>query len=209
MLQTSEKLQSLDFLDWWMRPTLHELIFNHLHHLRCDPSVLSLFLALPALEILDLNCLLFEGSCTPLPAFIRRSSPRLKSLILPHIPSDQDSRAVIDALDMLPNLQKLKLRCSYGDPTNAVINHLKVKTVDSAPLPNSQHLSFLYVNGANEIRLSCIELIESRVSLDYDFPRLKSVQWTNLGFGGLFMETPELYPRVVALEKQGLQVKWD
>ncbi|KAJ7585710.1 hypothetical protein C8J56DRAFT_892398 [Mycena floridula] len=140
MLQTSEKLQRLEFFDWWECPPYHELRFNHLRHLRCYLCALNLFLALPALEILHLEFLLSEGSCTPLPAFIRRSSPPLKFLTLSFIQDWQDSKAVIDALDMLPGLQKLQFNLLNVfidlEPTMAVLNHLKIKTFDSAPLPN-------------------------------------------------------------------------
>ncbi|KAJ7585704.1 hypothetical protein C8J56DRAFT_948710 [Mycena floridula] len=207
ILQTSEKLQRLKFSNSWQRPQ-HELRFNHLRELHCHLSALDLFLALPALEILHANHHRGETDFTALSAFISRSSPPLQSLSLPYIPTDEDSRVVINALDMLPGLQKFSLCRVFGNPVMAVINHLRVKTFDSAtPLPNLQHLDLQCIE-AGLIQSACIELIESRFSLDYHVPHLKSVHWLHGFKNKQLEEKQELYNRLVTLEKRRLQVKW-
>ncbi|KAJ7596290.1 hypothetical protein C8J56DRAFT_917029 [Mycena floridula] len=206
ILQTSQRLQQLKLFHDTYPPLQPELRFSHLHCLCCCITALDVFLELPALEVLSLQDSDPFFPVTALPRFINRSSHSLRALILPRIWADEVSRIFIDVLDVLPGLQKLSVNVMDGDPTISLLKHLKVdpSRLSRVALPNLKELYFdNVVHGEMPVVLAGLGTIESRFSPDYDFPRLKSVEW----FRPLKV-SPRIRRRLIAMEKEGLKLKW-
>ncbi|KAJ7579890.1 hypothetical protein C8J56DRAFT_963773, partial [Mycena floridula] len=192
-----------------------ELQFDHLRILRCSLSMLDMFLTLPALKDLDLT---WGQGFESFPAFLHRTAPKLRSLTLPSLVSDERfSRSVIDGLDMLPSHTILSMHHYPGtlrrqtlvgriqsfwqekEKSHAIIDHLRVDPdhLDQAPVPNLQHLRFWgnFIPGF-------LDMVESRFSTEYAFPRLKSLEWSIRA-----AEDPKVTKRINILREQGLKVK--
>ncbi|KAJ7596459.1 hypothetical protein C8J56DRAFT_1158554 [Mycena floridula] len=106
-LQRSQQLQHLGIFETYdsLRPRRPELKFDHIRVLECSPSHLADFLEVPALEELRLgdstNLILVQSFIRPL------SSPLIA--FTPACNADDDADAIIDLLNMLSELQTLKL----------------------------------------------------------------------------------------------------
>ncbi|KAJ7598971.1 hypothetical protein C8J56DRAFT_881516 [Mycena floridula] len=197
ILQKSEKLEQLTLFTT-DNSVQHELKFKHLRVLCSTIAPLDLFLELPSLEVLDVKWP--GGKFSPLRTFINRSSPSLKSLSLPMIFSEPDLRLVIDVLDMLPGLQKFSFYFN-----KAIVKHLLVdpNRSEGVALPNLRHLC-LHSVPTGRMKLSCVELIESRFSADHNFARLESAEWNDSGES--LDKAPKTHGRLVAMQRRGLQL---
>ncbi|KAJ7585703.1 hypothetical protein C8J56DRAFT_1087792 [Mycena floridula] len=209
LLQTSENLRRLNLRSSFSCPVQHErLKFNQLRVLsNCFPATLDVFLELSALEALYFQ--IHAGIIVTLPASIKRLSfHSLKSLSLPYIRSDKDVRIIIDVLNMLARLQTVALAYTPRKLAIILFNHLTVDSsqLEATPLPNLQHLC-MNINNLKSIGdlPSFIELVESRFSVDYEFPRLKSVECPKLMPGALKV-APKLHSRLSRLERRGLMM---
>ncbi|KAJ7579703.1 hypothetical protein C8J56DRAFT_963411 [Mycena floridula] len=156
ILQSSQQLEEIHFQGRWFNNMPPELNFDHLRCLTCAASGLDLFLNLPALEVLNLTS---DTNLSALPAFIQRTAPGLSSLTLPNLLRPESCLIIIDVLEMLPGLKILSV-----DPR---------KTLDQASLPNLQHLAIRINTGES---VAFIEMIQSRISDQYEFPRLRSAE---------------------------------
>ncbi|KAJ7572641.1 hypothetical protein C8J56DRAFT_583748 [Mycena floridula] len=208
ILQGSRQLRKLTvILDDHHNTLQPELKFAHLHVLHCPSPFLDAFLELPQLEELNLNPSgLGPGhsdNLVAVPKFIQRVSPQIRSLILP----ERRQFSIVDlfhTLDMLPGLQILHFRGTFRDWWNDLMDYLCVdpNQLDRARLPQLQHIVIETTEETETYR--CIEMIESRFSLRYDFPRLKSVGWLHLWAK---KEVPEVVQvRFEELRRQGLSV---
>ncbi|KAJ7584644.1 hypothetical protein C8J56DRAFT_1090481, partial [Mycena floridula] len=215
LLQGSQQLQHLHLGEKPLPGTDPELTFNHLRSLSCYPTSLDAFLELPALEVLKLHPMKLESNSSrlirpsslpnSLPEFVRRITPQLKELDLPGFRTKKDSIIVIEALEMLPNLQILKLGAS-AHTIGAYSSLLKYMTIheiypDQSPLLHLQHLRISPIYESE--MWVFLDMIQSRFSTKYDFPRLKSVQfremdttlWWNLLTDGTKRRIDELESR--------------
>ncbi|KAJ7581545.1 hypothetical protein C8J56DRAFT_1169001 [Mycena floridula] len=206
VLQACQELVHLTVdMVYFIFPPQPELTFEHIRFLHCPVSLLPAFSKLPALEHLFLYHTV--QNLAPFPEFVQRIAPLLKELTLPSVYGPRNSSLLTDALSMLPGLETLGMfnLGSYGSAWTAVVNLLQVdpNRPDSAPLLNLQHLSIRTTENAPAERESCIAMIESRCSDQYDLPRFKSVQWHNTGTA---LKTRRMAKSLAEMTKRGLEI---
>ncbi|KAJ7579739.1 hypothetical protein C8J56DRAFT_963504 [Mycena floridula] len=207
VLQTSQKLKEIRLTennmfdlpgkDFRCQPGLK---FEHLRVLYCWSSILDIFLELPALEMLELSSVTYMSR---LPASIQRTCPALTSLILPTVKNDFDfTHILVDTLNLTPGLTTLDM--SNIRHQNTVLGLLKYLSIhpehpDRASLKNLQHVR-IALRDPMEIS-AFLQMIQSRFSTLYDFPRLKTVTWTNKQ-----SNLDGVKEHIKEMEKRGLQI---
>ncbi|KAJ7575726.1 hypothetical protein C8J56DRAFT_900696 [Mycena floridula] len=153
VLQGSEQLLELDIQQTGFNHPSADLKFDHLRLLRCFPSSLD------------------------------RASPlALTTLILPPLPASSDASGFKEILNMLPMLQELTMdRVLKSDTWFALMVFMRADLIslDRTPIPHLQHLSVNYTSYGGDFWegiLPWINMVESRFSSQYGFPRLRSIE---------------------------------
>ncbi|KAJ7596393.1 hypothetical protein C8J56DRAFT_1021015 [Mycena floridula] len=185
-------------------PAQPDLKFSHLRILDCHPSMLKTFKELPALrELHPMGDGQEQLMTTKL--FIQRLSLRLIAFTFPWSTSD-DSSIVVDILRILPGLQTLNMQYLSGVMWKAAMDYLELdpERLDDLHLPELEHVEIL-TRRKPEIH-HCIAMIESRFSVQSDFPRLKSIAWYSFPPMTLNDFPDNVKMRLEALGRRGLKV---
>ncbi|KAJ7579855.1 hypothetical protein C8J56DRAFT_1058881 [Mycena floridula] len=206
VLQGSEQLQELDIRQTGFNHPSADLKFDHLRLLRCYPWSLDVFHKLPALTSLQVYPTLGEN----LSGFIKRASPlALTTLILPPLPASSDTSGFKEILNMLPMLQELTMdRVAKSDTWFALMAFMRadLNSLDRTPIPRLQHLSVNYTSYGGDFWegiLPWINMVESRFSPQYAFPRLRSIEISGTAADS---DLPGVKMRLGELERQGLEI---
>ncbi|KAJ7596389.1 hypothetical protein C8J56DRAFT_287216 [Mycena floridula] len=207
VLQGSHQLHHLcifeDFPDSHDPPGQPDLEFPHICILACPPSILKAFKELPALRELHLGGGQEQLMTTKL--FLQRLSLRLIAFTFPSV-SEYNPAIVVDILKMLPGLQTLNMLSLSGVMWNAAMDYLELdpERLDDVHLSELEHVE-IFTHSQPEI-YRCIAMIESRFSVQSDFPQLKSISWPPFPSMTSHDFPDDVKMRLEALRRRGLKV---
>ncbi|KAJ7579920.1 hypothetical protein C8J56DRAFT_283958 [Mycena floridula] len=200
ILQESQRLTQLNLYTELPDSSQPELEFKHLRALLCCSSTFNAFLELPVLEELHLTS---DRDLAVILRFIQQKSPTLVSLTLPGL---RDANIITDILDFTRTLTTLDIsRIQSAIAWSKLMRYLFLDSehLDRATLPNLRSFSVsIPMHIDPEMTTMLIDMVNSRFSDDYDFPRLRSLEW----WGSSMDHARAVSQCVEKLEKRALKV---